>query len=78
MIENLSSKIDSLPGKSSREIEGRTGGTSLANVASTSRIEESNEMTRVESHYNYVSCLFSVFFVFLLGHAFCFPILSIL
>ena len=51
MIENLSSKIDTLSGKAPATTVSETNETNPENMASTSRSTELNELTQVGGHY---------------------------
>ena len=51
MIENLSSKIDRLSGRSPVATVLEANETNAENMASTSRSTELNEMTQVGGHY---------------------------
>ena len=53
MIENLSSKIDTLPGTARGTTVSKTDEINLKNMASTSRPTEVNELTQVGGHYTY-------------------------
>ena len=55
MIENLSSKIDSLPGKAPKNVNLETNEICLENVASTSMATRVNEMAQEEGHYTNIT-----------------------
>ena len=51
MIENLSSKIDSLSGRAPETVASEANDISLKNMASSSRAIRINEMTQDERYY---------------------------
>ena len=51
MIENFSSKIDSLSEKNFENADPETNGTHSENIATTSKNFEKSGMTQTESHY---------------------------
>ena len=53
MIDNLSSKIDTLSGRVPGTTVSETNETNHENMASTSRATELNEMTQVGGHYSF-------------------------